>query len=96
MTPRFSPEQLEQIREVVNAPMNTYEVELYDESTYTVEAHSMQPVSDSAVVFFRRVFDQIGGVNTEIIRYFSNVAQVQNRTEYLPVPTFEVPKLLLN
>jgi hypothetical protein len=62
--------------------------------SYYVQAHSMQPVGNDGVLFFRRVFDPINGVDTVVHRYVTGVLDVVNETEFEPVPS--TPKLMLN
>jgi hypothetical protein len=90
---KFTAEELEQIRAVVMAPFQTFRVST-DYETIHVSAHSMQPVGDDGVLFFRRVFDPINGVDTVVHRYITTVFGVVNETEFEPVPS--TPKLMLN
>lgn len=90
---KFSKEELEQIREVVMAPFQQFEVTLLSKEIIVVQAHSMQPVGEYGVMFFRRVFEPLNGVDSIVWRYINNVHDVQNRTDFEDVPS---PKLVLN
>jgi hypothetical protein len=91
---KFTAEQLEQIREVVTAPFQQFEITLLSKEIIVVQAHSMQPVGEYGVMFFRRVFDALNGVDSVVWRYINNVHDVQNATDFENVPS--IPRLKLN